>query len=167
MDPYVTKSLYCSLVRPHLEYCSTVWMPHSKCHVEKIESIQKQFLLFALRNLKWNHRFVLPPYKHRLNLLSMETLEDRRLIANATFMYKLKNNIIDVPSLKNKIRMNSSIYETRNRNIVLIDSHTTNYGLNAPMTRLLRVYNENYDIFEQSRSLLIFKSSFKRIISNT
>ena len=64
----------------------------------------------------------------------METLEDRRLIANATFMYKLKNNIIDVPSLKNKIRMNSSIYETLNRNIVLIDNRTTNYGPNAPMT---------------------------------
>ena len=72
--------------------------------------------------------------------------------------------MIDVPSLKNKIRMNSSRYETRNRNVVLIDNHTTNYGLNAPMTRLLKVYNENYDIFVQSRSLLSFKSSFKRIL---
>ena len=41
-----------------------------------------------------------------------------------------------------------------------VDNHTTNYGLNAPMTRLLRV-------FEQSRSLLSFESSLKRIISNT
>ena len=73
--------------------------------------------------------------------------------------------MIDVPSLKNKIRMNSSRYETRNRNVVLIDNHTTNYGLNAPIyTRLLGVYNENYDNFEQSRSSLSFKSSFKRIL---
>ena len=55
----------------------------------------------------------------------MDTLENRRLIANATFMFKLRNDMIDVPFLKNKIRMNSSRYETRNRNVVLIDKTIT------------------------------------------
>ena len=167
MNPYVTKSLYCSLVRPHLEYCSVVWMPHSRCHVEKLESIQKQFLLFALRGLGWSHRYILPPYHHRLQLLSMNSLEDRRLISSATFMYKLVNDIIDVPSLKENIRVNESRYMTRNRNVVLINNHSTNYGQNAPMTRLLRLFNEHFDIYEESLSVNSFKSSFKKKILHT
>ena len=50
-DPYVTRSLYLSLVAPILEYANVVWMPFFKCDVKRIESVQKQFLIFALRNL--------------------------------------------------------------------------------------------------------------------
>ena len=59
-DPYVSKALYCSLVRPLLDYCATSWNPFTCTQIERIESIQKQFLLFALRNLGWNHVFELP-----------------------------------------------------------------------------------------------------------
>ena len=63
-DPYVTKSLYCSLVRSIIEYGSIVWMPAFTVDVKRIESIQKQFLIFCLRNLGWADRFHLPPYRH-------------------------------------------------------------------------------------------------------
>jgi len=43
VDPYVTKSLCCSLVRPYLEYCSTVWMPHSKCQGQQVDVIYTDF----------------------------------------------------------------------------------------------------------------------------
>ena len=83
----------------------------------------------------------------------MDTLENRRLVMNGTFMYKLMYDVIDVPSLKDCIRLYESAYATRNRNIALIDNHTTNYGQNAPMTRLLGTYNQYYDIFEQNSSI--------------
>jgi hypothetical protein len=97
----------------------------------------------------------------------MNSLEDRRLISSATFMYKLVNDIIDVPSLKENIRVNESRYMTRNRNVVLINNHSTNYGQNAPMTRLLRLFNEHFDIYEESLSVNSFKSSFKKRILHT
>jgi len=40
-DPYTTKLLFTSLVRPILEYCSSVWSPQYQVHIDRIESIQK------------------------------------------------------------------------------------------------------------------------------
>ena len=34
-----TTNAYCALVRPHLEYCSTVWNPHTACDTAKIEAV--------------------------------------------------------------------------------------------------------------------------------
>jgi len=48
-DPYTTKTLYVALVSPILEYCSCVWSPQCKDPETIIESVQKQFLILALR----------------------------------------------------------------------------------------------------------------------
>ena len=53
-DPYVTKRLFVSLVRPTLEYGCVLWSPFYSCYSKKIESVQTQFLLFALRGLPLN-----------------------------------------------------------------------------------------------------------------
>jgi len=42
-DPYVTKTLFTSLVRPILEYCAPVWTPQYGVHIDRIESAQKKF----------------------------------------------------------------------------------------------------------------------------
>ena len=160
-DPYVTKSLYCALVRPILEYCCVVWMPYTKELCNKIESVQKQFLLFALRNLNWNDPFVLPHYEDRLTLISMQTLQDRRTILTSSFMYKLVNDEIDVNYLKQKIVVNQSSYTTRNRNYLINCTHSTDYGMNEPMTRMIRLYNSYYDCFVSSSSVNVFKCKIR------
>jgi len=57
-DPYTTKMFFTSLVRPNLEYCSSVRSPQYQVHIDRIESVQKQFLLFALRGLNWDQNDV-------------------------------------------------------------------------------------------------------------
>jgi len=47
-DPYTTKPLYVCLVRPSMEYCSCIWSPQISCYQNMLESVQNQFLLFAL-----------------------------------------------------------------------------------------------------------------------
>jgi len=63
-DPYVTKTLFISLVRPILEYQYGV-------HIDRIESVQKNFLIFALRRLNWDTSLILPSYSSRLLLINL------------------------------------------------------------------------------------------------
>ena len=61
-SPYVTKSVYTFVMRPIMEYASVVWSPFLVTDITRIESVQKQFLLFAFRDLGWALRLLLPPY---------------------------------------------------------------------------------------------------------
>jgi len=105
-DPYITKLLYTSLVRPHLEYASPVWNPGYTVHSDSIESVQKQFLLFALRGLPWDPSMNLPSYESRLKLISLPTLKSRRICANVCFLFKLINGLVDSSSLLGRIEFN-------------------------------------------------------------
>ena len=160
-DPFVNKALYCALVRPTLEYCSVVWNPHTLAQINVVESVQKQFLLFALNGLGWRDQYVLPPYQHRLTLLNMETLQDRRKRYDGVFMFKLMTNLLDSPYLQSTITHNSSSYNTRNRCVLTQAQHSTSYGYNETMTRLTRLYNENPDAFMNQHTLNSFKINFK------
>ena len=42
MDKKVFKTLFTSLVRPHIEYANQVWNPYLKKHIEIIENVQKR-----------------------------------------------------------------------------------------------------------------------------
>ena len=92
-DPYLTKQLFNTLVIPVVEYVSPIWAPYRDVDIKRIESIQKQFLIFALRHVGFQGP-QLPPYKSRLLLINMISLEDRRRLASALLTFDiLKKNI--------------------------------------------------------------------------
>lgn len=163
LDPYVTKSLYCSFVRSILEYCSVVWNPREAQMTKKIESVQKQFLRFALRHLGWDRStFELPPYENRLKLLGMETLEKRRHCADALFAFDLLKGNIDCVSLQRMIRVNSNPRHLRHVRYLEEDQHRTSYGQNGPVSRASRTFNSNFRHFDDA----ISRDSFKKLIKN-
>lgn len=151
-DPYVTKTLYVSLVRPILEYASVVWNPQYNCYIEKIESVQKQFLLFALRNLRWNPSLNIPPYEHRLKLINLPTLMSRRTMLNVTFLIKLTNgNLISEHLL---YEMNFNIPNRRSRYYIHLKLNMcrSNYAQNDPFRCMCNDFNQLYSIVNISDS---------------
>ena len=88
-DPWTIKRLFSTFVLPIVEYASQVWNPYTQYMIARVESIQKQFLLFALRKMKWAHRFRRPPYECRLLELQMITLEERRKIAQISLAHNV------------------------------------------------------------------------------
>lgn len=158
-DPYLSKHLFTSLVRPILEYGSLVWSPFYSCHIKRIESVQKQFLLFALRNLAWNPDINLPPYLHRLALINLPTLERRRTMLDICFMVKLINGEINSPYLISNLKFNVPFRVSRNFVPLNLPAIKCNYEELNPIFKLSKNFNKFYNSFSITDSIVSIKRS--------
>ena len=78
--------LYKALVRPHLEYASSVWSPRFKKDQISIEAVQRRAtrMVQGLENLS---------YPQRLRKLGIPSLEYRRIRTDMIQTYKIMHNI--------------------------------------------------------------------------
>ena len=156
-DPYVTKSLFTSLVRPILEYASIIWNPCYNCDISKIESVQKQFLLFSLRNLGWPSDGMLPPYKSRLKLINLPSLESRRTMLDVMFVVKLLDGNINSPELLSRLNINVPVRPTRRYSLLKLSHCNKNYCNFEPFNVAFKKFNELYDIIDFNRPYFSLK----------
>lgn len=164
-DPYVTKVLYTSLVRPSLEYASVVWNGSvGETGARRIESIQKQFLLFALRNLGWRQdTFVLPSYTARLQLINIQTLERRRRSFDIMFVFDLVTGGIKSSYLCGKLQINTNErYSLRQNRPLVVPFHRRSYAFNEPFTRCTRTFNSISHLYSPNISRAIFKNTINK-----
>ena len=92
LDVNMMKSLYLSLIRPHLEYAAQIWSPHYQYDIDKLESIQKRAtkMPLAMRD---------KDYESRLRFFDMPTLQQRRSRGDLIQTFKIFNEVDDlVPS---------------------------------------------------------------------
>jgi hypothetical protein len=101
-----------AFVRLGLEYASCVWSLHQEVHSARIERIQNNFIIFALRDLGWTIQ-PLPPYESRCLLLGLEVLSDRRKIVAALFVCDILCRRIESAYLADLLRFESSPYPRR------------------------------------------------------
>lgn len=78
----IVKQLYKSLVRPHLDYCSSVWRPHLRKDINLLERVQKRAtrMVEGYKGLE---------YQDRLKGMKLTTLETRRLRADMLEVFKI------------------------------------------------------------------------------
>ena len=164
-DPYITKLLFTSLVRPILEYASIVWNPSYLCDINRIESVQKQFLLFCLRHLGWGSDVRLPPYESRLKLIRLPTMQIRRKMLNTTFIINLLTGRIDCPPLLNKIQIKINVNtftrttrQSYHHSLLNVQYHRQNFMNFQPFRVACMQFNELYSLFDFNISLLAMKS---------
>ena len=83
--------LYLSLVRPHLEYASSIWSPYGTGEIKVLEDVQK----FSLRICRktWDQS-----YQSLMELFQVPTLEDRRIYIDLCTMFKIVHNMCYFPS---------------------------------------------------------------------
>lgn len=161
------KTLYCSLVRSSLEYCSPVWQPHYNNAVQRIESIQRRFVRFALRRLPWRQPLNLPPYESRCQLLHLDTLQLRRDLARAMMTSDILTARIDCPELLGLISLRAPARHLRNNIALHTPLRRSNYSANGAIIGLQKVFNRVSSVFDfhLSRDVLRirFLSMFKFI----
>ena len=102
----VKESLYMSIVRPKLEYASSVWDPYTYKDKYMVERVQRKAAQFCLRNYK-----PMESVTDMLKDLGWDTLELRRKKARLTTMYKMSHNLLDM-NLENHLVPHT---ETRTR----------------------------------------------------
>ena len=86
-------SAYRSMVRPLLEYCSTVWSPYTQEHIQKIEMVQHR----AARNVT-NRYHNTSSVTSMLDQLEWETLESRRTKNQLVMFFKIIHGPIHIPA---------------------------------------------------------------------
>lgn len=149
-QPEIPILLFNCYVRSLLEYCSPVWNPFYKIHIDRIEGIQRKFfyhLTFANNKCK-----MLQTYDARLEYYKSFPLSSRRKAADLIFLFKIINGMIDSPDILDKIALVVPRPASRpiNRKSLVVTKSRTNYGCNAPVDRLCRTYNDicqELDIF--------------------
>ena len=86
---------YKSLVRPQVEYAATVWDPPTKTSNSKVEAVQRRAARFCHGDYRRTSR-VTP----MLQNLGWEDLKTRREQSKTIMMYRIVNNLIDIPAEK-------------------------------------------------------------------
>ena len=82
MDGEMMKKLICTMIRPKLEYAETVWSPHKKKNIRKLERVQRAAtkMVPELKDMT---------YEERLKVLDLPTLEQRRERGDLISIYKI------------------------------------------------------------------------------
>ena len=87
----VKETAFNTLVRPNLEYACAAWNPSQKCHIDKLQAIQRR-----------GARYVYNRYHNRssptsmLQALKWESLASRRTKLQLCIFYKMHYKLIDV-----------------------------------------------------------------------
>ena len=116
LDKQVFRTLFTSLVRPHIEYANQVWNPYLKKHIEMIENVQRRATkqVPGLKDMS---------YSSRLKELGLPTLAYRRLRGDLIETYKILtgkydsavSNILQLCDMDSTRGHRYKLYKTRSR----------------------------------------------------
>ena len=86
------KHAYQALVRPKLEYCSSVWDPYTAENNYKLEKVQRRAARYVCRRY---HNTC--SVTEMMDDLSWPTLKERRTKTRLINFYKISNNKMEIP----------------------------------------------------------------------
>jgi len=104
----IKSTAYKSFVRPQLEYASTAWSPHTRCNIDKIESVQRRAARSVLNDwsrpntqtpaMKELHSYTIGSSSYMLQFLGWNSLEERRGHYSLVMMYIIVRVLVVIPT---------------------------------------------------------------------
>lgn len=127
------KTLFFSLVRTKLEYCSIVWSPIYHIYIQRVESVQRRFMKCMC--FRQDHVYPQRGVDNQVYLerFDMCSLQERRIIQFVAFLYKLLHGGIDCPSLLNYLSFNVPRISNRHACIFNMRTCRTNMLSKSPI----------------------------------
>ncbi|XP_060607677.1 uncharacterized protein LOC132759834 [Ruditapes philippinarum] len=87
----IKATCYKTLVRPQLEYASSVWDPYTKANISKLENCQLRAARFCTGDYRYTSSVTA-----MMEALSWDTLEARRQQTKAVMMYRVIISLVDI-----------------------------------------------------------------------
>ncbi len=148
IDKGIFKTLFTSLVRPHLEYGNIIWSPYYKKDIKVIENVQRRGskMVPELKDLG---------YEERLKRLSLPSLVYRRFRGDMIETYKYIHGYYDVKSV-----LNMNTYgKTKGHNLKIFnDRYNTNVRKRVYSVRVAHGWNRLPRDIVNAKSLNCFKN---------
>ncbi|KXJ79121.1 hypothetical protein RP20_CCG002271 [Aedes albopictus] len=166
IDIYCLKTLYCSLVRSTLEYGSAVWSPNYNNGTERIESVQRRFIRYALRRLPWRDPLRLPSYERRCQLIDLQPLRVRRDVCRALTVADTLQGRIDCDSILRQVNINVQPRLLRNSSMLRLPLRRNNYGIRSALLGLQRIFNRVASVFDFHLTRNVIKRRFTDFFNN-
>lgn len=153
--------LYCSLVRPRLEYASVVWHSNQITFTNNLEKVQKRYLryLYYKKYNEYPNYNVIRTVALRREF-QIQSLDSRRKIMLVMFAYKIINNFINDNNLLLLLDLRVPARNTRIRNVFQIPAV---YMSQDPRITMFKLINEISCLTELDFSLTIKK--FLKIVT--
>lgn len=141
-DPFCLKSLYCSLVRPIIEFACVVWSPRQQDRTDRLESIQRKLTKHLFYRLPWSSHASCPAYRTRCLLFGLESLQHRRMTAQCIFLHKTISGSIDAPFILSKVNFLAPGRQLRPRQFLRPEFRTTMHSASDPIIQMMDTYNK-------------------------
>jgi hypothetical protein len=147
----IKATCYKTLVRPQLEYASSVWDPHTKANISKLENCQRRAA-----------RFCTGDYRHTssvtamMEALSWDTLEARRQQTKAVMMYRVINSLVDIRA--HHILIPAGVHTRGHANKYLQPFTSVNSYKYSFFPSGIRLWNSLPEVVMTAPSLEVFKT---------
>lgn len=158
---WTLKRLFCTYVRPQLEYNTPVWSPYLLKNKTLLESVQKRYtkVIFYRCSIPFSS------YEDRLHKINLDSLERRRLNYDLILLYKIVYGLscIKFSDYFQYINVN---YNLRRNSIQIMSTYqlkrNNKLWSNNFFNRVPVIWNELPNEIVVSPSLDIFKSKLKK-----
>ena len=131
----IKDKVYVSLVRPTLEYASSVWDPYQQNDIHRLEMVQRRAARYVT-----NRYHSTSSVSSMIEQLEWTTLQERRKHSRLLMMYQLKNNIVRVDA-SSKLIPNEQPSRNNNEQALRIPSCKTTVRNDSFYPRTIKEWN--------------------------
>lgn len=157
-DPIFLFKIFTVYVRPILEYATVIWSPLDKKHIQKVESVQKQYTYRIFQRAKTRYF----NYKNRLRILKADSLQTRRDQMDLTTLHNIMHEKVNVSS-NDLFEFSLSIGRTRRHRFAIRPIIASKLSFKSSfLARPISKWNSLPSNIVESESSIAFKKYIKQ-----